>query len=132
MTSLSSPFVLFFFFMQAFENDDRRQAEHLRMTLNFYTTTLIAMVDSGPVTERILSALLPVLCRGLKSDLADYKSGSYGILCKVLVKATLKTSLLETLMNAVCKVRVMGLAWLSLALLSVCLFVYFRSSLALI
>ena len=63
------------------------------------------MVESGPVTERILSAILPVLCRGLKSGLADYKAGSYGILCKVLVKATLKTSLVETLMNAVCKVR---------------------------
>ena len=90
---------------QAFENDGRHQAERLRMVLNFYTSTLIAMVESGPVTERILSAILPVLCRGLKSGLADYKAGSYGILCKVLVKATLKTSLVETLMNAVCKVR---------------------------
>ena len=90
---------------QAFENDGRHQAERLRMVLNFYTSTLIAMVESGPVTERILSAILPVLCRGLKSGLADYKTGSYGILCKVLVKVTLKTSLVETLMNAVCKVR---------------------------
>ena len=92
--------------LQAFENDGRRRAERLRMVFNFYTITLIAVVESGPVTERILSAILPVLCRGLKSELADYKEGSYGIVCKMLVKATLKTSLVETLMNTVCKVSV--------------------------
>ncbi|XP_070194933.1 HEAT repeat-containing protein 1-like isoform X2 [Littorina saxatilis] len=90
-------------FVRVFDVDSKNRAERLRVVMNFYALTLIAVVDSGPVTERILSAILPVLSRGLKSDVLDYKAASYGILGKVLQKSTLKTSLVETLMNAVCK-----------------------------
>lgn len=97
-------------YIKVFDKDSKNRTERLRVVLDFYAYTLIAVLDAGPITERIISAILPVLVRGLKSDFAAHKATSYGILCKVLHKSTLKTSLVETLMNAVCKKLVGELA----------------------
>ncbi|XP_076462291.1 HEAT repeat-containing protein 1-like isoform X2 [Babylonia areolata] len=90
-------------FVTVYDSDSKNRDDRLQMVMNFYGITLLALVQSGPVTERLLSAMLPVLCRGLKSSVKDYKAASYVVMSCIMCKTTLKTSLLETVMNGVCK-----------------------------
>nr|KAG5705319.1 hypothetical protein BaRGS_010770 [Batillaria attramentaria] len=88
---------------EVFEDGGNLHNDNLRPVLNFYTATLVGVLNTGTVSERIISAILPTLSRGLKSDVVSYKASSYMVLGQMLNKCRLKGSLLETLMNALCK-----------------------------
>lgn len=74
-----------------------------RVLFNFYATTLIGVLDSVPVTEVILSIILPHLCRGMKSAITEYKAASYMILAQLLYKTNLKPALVKTIQHILAK-----------------------------
>ncbi|XP_060070386.1 HEAT repeat-containing protein 1-like [Ylistrum balloti] len=76
---------------------------HLRTLFSFFTTTIIGVLDSGKVKEELVSTLLAHISHGLRSKVLDYKAAVYMITAQLLFKAKLQKSLLETLMNGMCK-----------------------------
>ncbi|KAL5015995.1 hypothetical protein ScPMuIL_005584 [Solemya velum] len=82
---------------------DNKSVPQLKVLFSFYTTTVIGVLESDTVTERVLSTVIPPLTKGLKSKMTEYKAASFMILAQLLHKAKLKPSLLKTLMNAMTK-----------------------------
>ncbi|OWF38112.1 HEAT repeat-containing protein 1-like [Mizuhopecten yessoensis] len=76
---------------------------HLRTLFSFFTTTVIGVLDSEKVKEELVSTLLAHISHGLRSKILDYKAASYMIMAQLLFKAKLQKTLLETLMNGMCK-----------------------------
>ncbi|XP_033736713.1 HEAT repeat-containing protein 1-like isoform X2 [Pecten maximus] len=76
---------------------------HLRTLFSFFTTTIIGVLDSGNVKEELVATLLTHISHGLRSKVLNYKAASYMIMAQLLFKAKLQKSLLETLMNGMCK-----------------------------
>ncbi|XP_041360165.1 HEAT repeat-containing protein 1-like [Gigantopelta aegis] len=75
----------------------------LRVVFSFYATTVLGILDSGPVTKQLVSSLFESLVQGLRSKIVDYKSASYILLAQVVAKSQLKSDLLEPLTNILCK-----------------------------
>lgn len=86
--------------------DGKKSVPQLKVLFSFYTTTVIGVLESGTVTERVLSSLLPPLSEGLKSKMSEHKAASYIILAQLLHKAKLEPSLLKILMLSLTKVLV--------------------------
>lgn len=71
----------------------------------FYAATVVSAISSpGAIKEVFLASILPFLLRGLKLDYLDYNGATYMIVCQLGVSATLKNTLLEPLMEAMCQV----------------------------
>lgn len=80
------------------------QTPKCRVLFSFYATTVIGVLESGSVTEVILSTLLPHLSRGMQSHLLEYKAASYMILAQLFYKTSLKSNLVKTLQHVIAKV----------------------------
>lgn len=58
-----------------------------------------------PLTESILSTLVPAITSGLKShDLPDHMVSSYMILSQLFMQTSLSSSLLQSFLNVIAKV----------------------------
>eukprot|EP00057_Strongylocentrotus_purpuratus_P026403 XP_011680877.1 PREDICTED: HEAT repeat-containing protein 1 [Strongylocentrotus purpuratus] len=76
----------------------------LRVMFTFYAATVVSAISSpGAIKEVFLASILPFLLRGLKLDYLDYNGATYMIVCQLGVSATLKNTLLEPLMEAMCQ-----------------------------
>lgn len=75
-----------------------------RVLFSFYATTVIGVLETGPVTEVVLSTLLPHISKGMKSEVTEYKAASYMVLAQLLHKAKLKQDLIKTLQQILAKV----------------------------
>ncbi|XP_063963180.1 HEAT repeat-containing protein 1-like [Lytechinus pictus] len=76
----------------------------LRVMFSFYAATVVSAISTpGAVKEAFLASILPFLLRGLKLHYHDYNGATYMIICQLGVSATLKVTLLEPLMEALCQ-----------------------------
>ncbi|XP_035827945.1 HEAT repeat-containing protein 1 [Aplysia californica] len=76
----------------------------LQRVISFYTQTVLGVLMAGPPTEHILSTLIPSIGAGLRSrDMPDHMTSAYMVLSQLLVQTTLESSLLESLLNVLCK-----------------------------
>ncbi|KAK6179629.1 hypothetical protein SNE40_011943 [Patella caerulea] len=83
--------------------NDEILVKQLRVVFSFYTTTIVGVLENRPITEKIVSGLIPYLTRGLKSSTEEYKAASYMICGQMFYKAQLQEKLLVTLQNTISK-----------------------------
>lgn len=77
---------------------------------SLYVSTVMAVLERvSPVTEELVSRLVPFLEVGLKSGSADYVAGSYMVLSQLSCVANMEAKLAETLVVQVCKVMLLSL-----------------------
>lgn len=103
MSYVISPLSLYILYQVMSETGEKPKC---RVLFSFYATTVIGVLDSGSITEVTLSMLLPHLSRGMQSRILEYKAASYMILAQMFYKSNLKSSLLKTLQQVICKVCV--------------------------
>lgn len=77
----------------------------LRTVTAFYASTVVAVLETAPVTEELVSSLLPHLVDGLKSSgNLDRRAASYVIVGQLVSKATLEPRLSTSLIESISKV----------------------------
>ncbi|NWY54576.1 HEAT1 protein, partial [Chionis minor] len=76
----------------------------LRVLLVFYGSTIVSALGAAEkITDTIVSMLLPYIQKGLKSSVQDYRAATYMIICQMMVKVTVETSLVHSLMLQISK-----------------------------
>ncbi|KFQ63827.1 HEAT repeat-containing protein 1 [Pelecanus crispus] len=76
----------------------------LRVLLVFYASTIVSALGAAEkITDTIVSMLLPYIQKGLKSSIQDYRAATYMIICQMMVKVTVETSLVHSLMLQISK-----------------------------
>ena len=77
-----------------------------RKVISLYTSTVMAVLERAtPVTEEMVSCLLPYVEKGLKSKRADYRASTYMIASELAVLVNMEGALLEVMVYRVTKVR---------------------------
>ena len=81
-------------------------ASSSRTLLTFYTSTVVGCLETMKrISEEFLTRLVPHVLRGLKSEIPDLKAGSYMIVAQLCVKCSLEKTLVKSLIESICKVR---------------------------
>lgn len=75
-----------------------------RVTIAFFTSTVVSLLEAESLTEELLSRLLVYIMKGLKSSNVDYKAASYVIVCQLSTKAQLERKLCTSLLDSITKV----------------------------
>ncbi|XP_070562669.1 HEAT repeat-containing protein 1-like [Ptychodera flava] len=91
-------------FVKAHRNLSDSKMTTLRVVLSFYATTIVGAIEfADTVSEKLISALLPYILKGLESKVNDYKAASYMIICQLAVKANMKMNLIKPMLRSICK-----------------------------
>ena len=76
-----------------------------RIVLAFYASTILKVLETAlPISEDLVSRLLPYIIKGLKSSSMDYRAASYMVTSQLSSVAKLKEQLYCSLIETVCKV----------------------------
>ncbi|KAJ6664676.1 hypothetical protein lerEdw1_006249 [Lerista edwardsae] len=76
----------------------------IRVLFTFYASTIVSALGAVErMTDTVVSKLLPYIQKGLKSSLVDYRAATYMIICQLVVKTTMETSLTNSLMLQISK-----------------------------
>eukprot|EP00794_Sanderia_malayensis_P007770 gene7770-8616_t len=90
--------------LQAIQHNKGRSEEKLKTVISFYTSVLLGIVDSPKnLNENRVGKILPFIYKGLKSNVADFKSSSYMILSKLSLMITFEEQILLALTEQICK-----------------------------
>uniref|UniRef100_A0AAV2LAY3 HEAT repeat-containing protein 1 n=1 Tax=Knipowitschia caucasica TaxID=637954 RepID=A0AAV2LAY3_KNICA len=89
--------------VQAFSSAPAAGGPQLRVLFSFFASTIVSALDSGTVTDAIITKLLPTVQKGLKSSLVDYRAASLMVLCQLAVKVVMETVLVQSLSAVLCK-----------------------------
>ena len=84
-------------------DEDAVNESPLRVVFSFYATTVVGVLEAGPVTKQLVSSLFESIVQGLRSRISDYTSAAYITLAQVVSRSQLKRDLLEPITNIVCK-----------------------------
>lgn len=74
----------------------------LTVIFNFYCAVFVGSIEySKEITEAQISQMLPVLLKGLKSDIPDFCAGTYIVLARLVLKTDLTSKLLTKLIDRI-------------------------------
>ena len=105
---LSNPAFLSFIFnmvSQSLTLHKDKMESSVRVLISFYVSTITHVLERGPITEELISRLLPCLLKGLKSSNLDFRAGSYMVVSLLASKVTLDKKLTMSLLDCITKVR---------------------------
>lgn len=86
-------------------DDQAKAGGTFRVLISFYCSTLTGVIERGPISEGVVSRLLPFILKGLKSSHDDYRASSYMITSLLATKVKLDIKVTTSLMNSILKVR---------------------------
>lgn len=75
-----------------------------RVVISFYSSTVVSVLETGSISEELVSRLLPHILKGLKSTCLDYRASSYMVLSQLALKACLQEQLCVSLLESIAKV----------------------------
>ncbi|XP_039261188.2 HEAT repeat-containing protein 1-like [Styela clava] len=79
-------------------------ANVLRPIINFYTAVTLETIHKiSKISDQFLAQLVPFIIKGLKSNITDYKSATYMIICQVCSKAILTEQVASSLLKSASK-----------------------------
>lgn len=97
-----------------------KNPKSLTIVFNFYCTTFTGALEySEEVNEAQISQMLPILIKGLSSDIADFAASSYVISAKLLTKTNLSDKILDKFIEKICQMNAPTLKTEALVLLIV-------------
>nr|XP_018667544.1 HEAT repeat-containing protein 1 isoform X2 [Ciona intestinalis] len=70
------------------------------VVLNFYTTTVMGVLQSPKISETLLSKLMPSVLEGLKSSVMEHQASSVMILSQLSVKITFERKVLSNIIKS--------------------------------
>lgn len=97
------------------------RAYMLQSWFAFFCTTLLGMLESSDViSEKQMSAIFPILAKGLSSEVMDFCAASMMVIGYLVTKAQLAAPLLEIVVQRLAKITHPGLQTDAVVLLVLC------------
>ncbi|XP_076255308.1 HEAT repeat containing 1 homolog l(2)k09022 [Rhynchophorus ferrugineus] len=78
----------------------------LTVLFNYYCTVFTGVIEYSPdINENQISQMLPIILNGLSSPIPDYAAATYVVLARLLVKSSLRTILLDKIMEKLSNIQ---------------------------